>query len=133
MGLDATYGIRVGCLTPGPCNLLTDVPGVLVGHTTLADGPVQTGVTAILPHPGNCFEDKLPAAVCFYADGVRLACEGSPLLNTLQALEDRGVQLIVCTTCLTALDLLERRKVGIAGSMPDIIDAQWRADKVITI
>ena len=63
MGLDATYGIRVGCLTPGPCNLLTDVPGVLVGHTTLADGPVQTGVTAILPHPGNCFEEKLPAAV----------------------------------------------------------------------
>lgn len=78
-------------------------------------------------------DDKLPAAVCFYADGVRLACEGSPLLNTLQALEDRGVQLIVCTTCLTALNLLDRRKVGIAGSMPDIIEAQWRADKVITI
>jgi len=78
-------------------------------------------------------DGRLPAAVCFYADGVRLACDGSPLLDTLQALEDRGVPLIVCTTCLTALDLLERRKVGIAGSMPDIIDAQWRADKVITI
>jgi len=41
-------------------NLITDVPGLRVGHVTLAEGPVQTGVTAILPHGGNCFEEKLP-------------------------------------------------------------------------
>lgn len=76
---------------------------------------------------------KVPAAVCFYADGVRLACDGSPLLDTLQALEDQGAQLLVCTTCLTALNLIEQRRVGLAGSMADIIEAQWRADKVITI
>ncbi|NLD33654.1 MAG: P1 family peptidase [Clostridiales bacterium] len=63
MGLDASFGIRIGRLAAGPRNLITDVPGVAVGHHTLADGPVQTGVTAILPHPGNCFEEKLPAAV----------------------------------------------------------------------
>ena len=44
----------------GPLNLITDVPGLRVGHVTLAEGPVQTGVTAILPHGGNCFEEKLP-------------------------------------------------------------------------
>jgi len=78
-------------------------------------------------------DGKLPAAVCFYADGVRLACEGSPLLDTLRALETRGVRLVVCTTCLNALDLAAQHKVGLMGSMADIIEAQWRADKVITI
>lgn len=53
---------RIGTLPPGARNAITDVPGVSVGHTTLADGPVQTGVTMIRPHPGDVFRDKLPAA-----------------------------------------------------------------------
>lgn len=61
MGLSPQLNIRVGRLTSGPRNLITDVPGVKVGQVTLKDGPVQTGVTAILPRPGNCFEDKLCA------------------------------------------------------------------------
>lgn len=77
--------------------------------------------------------DLLPAAICFYTDGVRLVCEGSPVLDHLRALEARGVHLIVCQTCLDHLDLNDKLRVGIVGGMPDIIDAQWRADKVITI
>ena len=58
------YGIRPGVLPPGPLNAITDVPGVAVGHTTLVRGAdVRTGVTAILPHTGNVFQDKVPAAV----------------------------------------------------------------------
>lgn len=53
---------RIGDLPPGPGNALCDVPGVTVGHATLADGPVQTGVTAIRFHGGDHFRDKLPAA-----------------------------------------------------------------------
>lgn len=45
----------------GARNAITDVPGVKVGHVTLADGEIQTGVTAILPHDGNMFKEKLPA------------------------------------------------------------------------
>ncbi len=60
MGLDSSLNIRVGRMEQGPLNLITDVPGLRVGHVTLADGPSQTGVTAILPHGGNCFEEKLP-------------------------------------------------------------------------
>ena len=47
----------------GRRNLFTDVPGVLVGHATLSRGDVQTGVTAVLPHSGNIFQEKVPAAV----------------------------------------------------------------------
>ena len=56
-------GVTIGTLPPGPGNTITDVAGVAVGHVTLSDGPVQTGVTAVLPHPGHPFRDKLPAAV----------------------------------------------------------------------
>jgi D-aminopeptidase len=54
-------GIGIGVLRPGPLNAITDVSGVAVGHITLHDGDaVCTGVTAILPHAGNLFQDKVP-------------------------------------------------------------------------
>jgi D-aminopeptidase len=58
------YGIRIGVLQPGKWNAITDVPGVMVGQKTLIEGDdIRTGVTAILPHAGNIFQDKVPAAV----------------------------------------------------------------------
>ena len=58
------YGITIGILPPGPLNAITDVHGVKVGHTTLHKGDdVHTGVTAILPHGGNLFQLKVPAAI----------------------------------------------------------------------
>ncbi|MGB8954473.1 MAG: P1 family peptidase [Tumebacillaceae bacterium] len=56
------YGFTIGTLPTGPRNSISDVAGVTVGHCTLNDGPVKTGVTAILPHPGNLFQDKVLAA-----------------------------------------------------------------------
>ena len=78
-------------------------------------------------------DGKLPAAICFYADGVELVCTGSPALEPLQALSERGVHLIVCSTCLNFLNLADQRVIGVVGGMGDIIEAQWQADKVITI
>jgi D-aminopeptidase len=58
------YGIEVGVLKTGANNAITDVEGVKVGHTTLIKGDsVRTGVTAILPHSGNLFQMKVPAAI----------------------------------------------------------------------
>ena len=55
-------GIAPGILTPGPLNAITDVEGVLVGHVTLTDGQtINTGATAILPHGGNLYRDRVPA------------------------------------------------------------------------
>lgn len=57
-------GVRPGLLAPGPLNAITDVAGVRVGHATLrAEGRFATGVTVVLPHPGNIFQQKLPAAI----------------------------------------------------------------------
>ena len=57
-------GITPGVLEPGPLNAITDVAGVRVGQVTLIEGDrVRTGVTAILPHAGNLFQDKVPGAV----------------------------------------------------------------------
>ena len=59
------YGIEYGIFRTGPLNAITDVKGVRVGHVTLIEGDsVRTGVTAVIPHPGNIFRHKLPAAVC---------------------------------------------------------------------
>lgn len=58
------YGIEIGVLEPGPLNAITDVEGVQVAHQTIIEGDsIRTGVTAILPHPGNIFQQKVPAAV----------------------------------------------------------------------
>src|SRR6266481_8878203 len=57
-------GIIPGVLPPGKLNAITDVAGVRVGHATLIKGDnIRTGVTAILPHGGNLFQEKVPGAV----------------------------------------------------------------------
>jgi D-aminopeptidase len=57
-------GIEPGVFPPGALNAITDVRGVRVGHTTIVEGDnVRTGVTAILPHGGNVFQDKVAGAV----------------------------------------------------------------------
>ena len=57
-------GIRIGVMSPGKYDAITDVPGVQVGQRTLIRGKnIRTGVTAILPHGGNIFQEKVPAAV----------------------------------------------------------------------
>ena len=55
-------GIEIGILAPGPLNAITDVEGVAVGHVTLVEGQrIRTGVTAVLPHGGNLYLEKVPA------------------------------------------------------------------------
>jgi D-aminopeptidase len=53
---------RIGVLPSGPHDLISDVPGVTVGHATLDDGDIQTGVTVVMPHGGDTFLQKTPAA-----------------------------------------------------------------------
>lgn len=77
--------------------------------------------------------NELPAAICFYTDGVHLTVSGSPILDQLKTLEARGVRLIVCSTCIDYFDIRDKVQVGIIGGMPDIIEAQTKASKVITI
>ena len=58
------YGIEIGILKTGELNAITDVDGVMVGQVTLIQGDnIRTGVTAILPHQGNIYQEKVPSAV----------------------------------------------------------------------
>lgn len=76
---------------------------------------------------------SLPACICFYTEGVKLAVEGSPMLERLSQIEQRGVRLVICSTCLNYFGLIDKVRVGIAGGMPDILEAQTKAEKVITL
>ncbi|HEX2995148.1 MAG TPA: DsrE family protein [Anaerolineales bacterium] len=77
--------------------------------------------------------EDVPAAICFYTNGVKLVCEGSPVIEALHNLESKGVRLIVCTTCLNYFNLMGQVKAGIVGGMGDILEAQMKAEKVITL
>ncbi len=75
----------------------------------------------------------LPAKILFYTEGVKLACQGSPVVPLLQEYEASGVELILCVTCLDYYHLTGRVAVGIVGGMPDIIAAMGMAQKVISL
>src|SRR4030042_2366481 len=80
------FGIKTGVFRPGPLNAITDVIGVRVGHITLIEGrDIRTGVTAILPHEGNVFQEKVPAAV--YAANAYGKLTGTTQVEELGSLE----------------------------------------------
>lgn len=79
-------GFATGVLETGPNNAITDVPGVLVGHFTMQEaGSLNTGITAVLPHRGNLFHEKVPAAV-FVGNGFGKLL-GSTQINELGEIE----------------------------------------------
>ena len=90
-------GIRPGTLSPGPDNAITDVAGVRVGQVTVQVGDsVRTGVTAILPHGGNGFRDRVPAAI-HVGNGF------GKLLGSTQVAELGELEtpiLLTCTLCV---------------------------------
>jgi intracellular sulfur oxidation DsrE/DsrF family protein len=107
--------------------LLITNNGLGISETSLQHTLAQTYFRLMDEH------NLLPAAICFYTEGVRLVVEGSPVLETLLALERKGVRLIVCSTCLNYLGLQDKLRVGIVGGMTDIVEAQWQAEKVISL
>jgi D-aminopeptidase len=90
-------GIIVGTLEPGASNAITDVAGVLVGHTTISEGDsVRTGITAIRPHAGNIFRERVPAAIVVGNGFGKLI--GVSQVNELGELETPI--LLTCTLCV---------------------------------
>jgi D-aminopeptidase len=107
-------GIVVGVLPSGPLDAITDVSGVRVGQVTITRGDsVNTGVTAILPHDGNVFRDKVPAAVVVGNAFGKLA--GSTQVNELGELESPIV--LTCTLCVPrAADAVLTYLLGLPGN-----------------
>lgn len=78
-------------------------------------------------------EEQLPAAILFYTEGVKLVVEGSPVINWLEMLQGKGVELIICSTCLEYFGLKDQVRVGRMAGMPDILAAMQTADKVVAL
>jgi D-aminopeptidase len=90
-------GVAPGIFRPGPLDAITDVAGVLVGHATVTAGDsVRTGVTAILPHGGNLFFDRVPAAI--HVGNAFGKIVGATQLRELGELETPI--LLTCTLCV---------------------------------
>src|SRR5262249_21800221 len=107
-------GIMPGVFQPGPLNAITDVDGVTVGHTTIvAADDVRTGVTAVLPHGGNLFQDKVAGSVVGGNAFGKLA--GSTQVNELGTIETP----IVLTNTLSvgvAMDAVVRYTLAQPGN-----------------
>ena len=107
-------GVAPGILPTGPWNAITDVPGVRVGHATVREGDsIRTGVTAILPHGGNLFRERVPAAI-HVANGF------GKLMGITQVRELGELEtpiLLTCTLCVPrAADALIDYVLGLPGN-----------------
>lgn len=72
-------------------------------------------------------------AICFYNAGVKLLCAGSPALQALATLQDGGVELVACGTCVNHFAVAEQLRVGEVRGMDDILAWLARATKVVTL
>jgi D-aminopeptidase len=96
----SNLGLKVGILQPGPLNAITDVAGVAVGHTTIIRGDnIRTGVTAILPHSGNLYREKVPGAI-FVSNGF------GKLTGSTQVDEIGDIETPVLLTSTTSVPLV---------------------------
>jgi sulfur relay (sulfurtransferase) complex TusBCD TusD component (DsrE family) len=81
----------------------------------------------------NLEHGLLPAKILFYTDGVKLACQGSSVVDLLKQYETKGVELILCSTCLERYNLTGQVETGVVGGMGDIIETLSKAPKVISL
>jgi intracellular sulfur oxidation DsrE/DsrF family protein len=107
---------------------------ILVAREGMGAAPHDLQVTLITTYLKLLIENELkPVAICFYGNGVKLVVEGSPVLGLLETLESRGVHVVICMTCLKYFNLSDKVRVGIVGGMGDILAAQLKAAKVISL
>jgi D-aminopeptidase len=109
------YGLGCGRLAPGERNTITDVPGVRVGHCTLNQGELRTGVTAILPHGGNVYREKvLAAAEIFNGFGKSVGLMQVEELGSLETpiLLTNTLSVGVCATALIRRAIAANPDIG---------------------
>jgi selenium metabolism protein YedF len=104
---------------------------VLIQSETMSGGDRTVGTLMIanfLRLLGTC--EKKPEQIIFWNTGVRLVCEGSRVLDHLKELEDKGVEILACTTCLEYFDLHDKQLVGKPTTMAKSIDTMMKQDVV---
>jgi D-aminopeptidase len=105
-------GLKVGILPTGALNAITDVPGVEVGHTTIIRGDnIRTGVTAVLPHSGNLYREKVPGAI-FVGNGF------GKLTGSTQVEELGDIETPILLTSTTSVPLVANALITYMLALP---------------
>jgi len=132
-GSDYYIHIRKGGL---PATQLCVAPGqvILIGTDALGQGSRELGEILMRNFLYTLSEGEvIPRRLLFINSGVKLCCEGSPALASLMALEQRGVEILVCGTCLDYYQLKEKLCVGSITNMYTIVEHLMSAEKVVTL
>lgn len=107
---------------------------IVFSNNGMGSAPQELSKTLITNYLKLLAEElEVPQTLLFYADGVKLVCEGSLVAGFLQQIEQKGAKLIVCKTCLNFFGLSAQQIVGQTGTMADILTMQLEAKKVITV
>ena len=103
-----------------------------LGTVSAGDEPFGTEMLDKFFHTIESRTEK-PHAICFYTEGAKVVCEGSPHILSLKLLEGLGVKLVTCQTCLNHYGIADQVAVGGTGGMVEIIELIEQATKVITV
>jgi selenium metabolism protein YedF len=131
-----------------PAPTLAPAPQTTVGQVAALAGPLVLVVSQDMMGRGNAelgqllvrgfFHtlgevEPLPQTAIFFNTGVKLACQGSPVLDDLRALEGQGLEILVCGTCLNYFELTDDLAAGQVSNMYDIAETMLRAGKVVNL
>jgi selenium metabolism protein YedF len=121
----------------------TEAAPQAVGKAEVVSGPLVLVVSSGVVELGNILirgffhtlgeVQPLPQTIIFFNAGVKLTCEGSPVLEDLRALEARGIEILSCGTCLGYFEITEQLAVGQVSNMYDIAEAMLGAGKVVNL
>ena len=107
---------------------------VVINRFGMGDAPEELSLTLVKNYLSlMAQEEMLPSYICLYANGVKLVLEGSPVIEELKALEEKGTKILICKTCLNYFNAVDKTLLGTVATMVDIIGAQTNCDKVINI
>ena len=143
VALDDEYQIELvkGSATPEPsaqavgkAEVLSGPLVLVVSSDIMGRGSAELGNILIRGFFHTLGEvEPLPRTIIFFNTGVKLACEGSPVLDDLRALEAQEIEILVCGTCLGYFEVTEQLAVGQVSNMYDIAETMLGAGKVVQL
>jgi selenium metabolism protein YedF len=128
--------------------IVTEAEALAVGRAEVANGPPVLAISSDVmgrgvPELGNILIrsffhtlgelEPLPQTILFFNTGVKLTCEGSPVLDDLRALETKGIEMLVCGTCLGYFELTEKLAVGQVSNMYEIAETMLGAGTIVNL
>lgn len=121
-------------LSVGRAEVVTGPLVLVVSSDVMGRGEAELGNILIRGFFHTLGEvEPVPQIIIFFNTGAKLACEGSPVLDDLRALETEGIEMLVCGTCLGYYELTEKLSVGQVSNMYDIAETMLKAGKVVNL